>query len=214
MECLVCFDELITKQSEVICVECNLELHTECANIWFERNSICPQCRTLVVTINSPSQAIVTFPPDLDTSNLETAQVPTIQVPTIQAPTIIQAPTLASSISNPILFLRSNKLENYSICFFFLIFTILQELAVFTFKNISYYFYLIFPVTNLYLVLIASKRGKRLLRWIKFPVFVSILVFFTIMLITGSENAFNFHIAWIFTVNTFNIFYTILFFLL
>jgi hypothetical protein len=219
MECIICFDDLNAKPHEIICPECNLELHTECTSLWLERNVTCPQCRTFLfqTPVHSPSQAIVTFP--LDSIPLDSIVtfppdfIPPDSVPLDSIPPDSTTPTPTPvQPANNILFFKNNKVENFFVCFFFFIFTILLELQVYQ-LNLSSYYYIIFPITNFYLLLISSKKGKKLSRWVKFPIFTTIIVFLTILLITNSENSFHFLTAWIFTANTFNIFYSILFFL-
>jgi hypothetical protein len=46
--CMICFDPLDdpSKSHQIVCVECNLDLHDECFNTWLDKNHRdCPHCR-------------------------------------------------------------------------------------------------------------------------------------------------------------------------
>ena len=53
--CIICFDPLdAEKAHHVVCVECNIDLHDECFQIWQQVDTTCPHCRMELLTAPAP----------------------------------------------------------------------------------------------------------------------------------------------------------------
>jgi len=208
----------------------------DCIQQWFLRNNNCPQCRTPII-INSPSEAVISFFPEIIPENSSSSRarivpaplppLPGYQTRVQQVPEIEQVISQALAIETnqqniqqniPIRFLQQYRLENILTCIYIFICTCFQEYLSFS-CNLSFYFYIIFPVTNIFLLLVSSKRGNKISKWVKLPIFSFIVVYSIVLCLNSSllfgEKPFSYFFltSWIFTVNSFNLFYAIFFFL-
>ncbi|GMH03846.1 hypothetical protein Nepgr_005685 [Nepenthes gracilis] len=75
-ECSVCLCEIQEGEKARLLPKCNHGFHVDCIDMWFQSNSTCPLCRTLVVSQCSSNKNHVEIPENFRLSSSDDAESP------------------------------------------------------------------------------------------------------------------------------------------